>query len=80
MSLNLFFFGRGPVGQGPGAKKTVICQAISAIWQDKGLKFETKAYNYKTKLKYLIKKISADGRGPTAENDFAHFGPYQVFA
>ena len=42
--LKIFFFlGRGPVGPGPGAKKTVICRAISAIWQDTGLKFETRA-------------------------------------
>ena len=43
MSQKKIFLGRGPVGPGPGAKKTVICQAISAIWQDTGLKFETKA-------------------------------------
>jgi hypothetical protein len=39
MSQKKTFFGQGPVG--PGAKKTVICQAISAISQDVGPKIET---------------------------------------
>jgi hypothetical protein len=36
-----FFFGQGPVGRRPGAKKTVICQAFLAISQDIGPKNET---------------------------------------
>jgi hypothetical protein len=32
---------QGPVGPRPGAKKPVICQAISAISQDTGPKIET---------------------------------------
>ena len=34
-----FFSGKGWLGQ--GITKTVICQAISVIWQDIGLKIET---------------------------------------
>jgi hypothetical protein len=34
-------FGPGPIGPRPGAKKTVICQAISAISQNIGPKIET---------------------------------------
>jgi hypothetical protein len=41
MFQKFFFFGQGPVGQRPAAKKTVICQAISAISQDIGPKIET---------------------------------------
>jgi hypothetical protein len=39
MSRNFFSF-QGPVGPQPGAKKTVICQAISAISRDIGPKIE----------------------------------------
>jgi hypothetical protein len=38
MSQKKNFFGQGPVGPWPGAKKTGICQAISAISQDIGPK------------------------------------------
>jgi hypothetical protein len=41
MSQKLLFFGQGPVGPRPEAKKTGICQAISAISQDIGPKIET---------------------------------------
>ena len=39
----IFFLSRGLVGLGPRAKTTVICQAISAISQEIGLKIETQA-------------------------------------
>jgi hypothetical protein len=41
MSPNFIFFGQGLVEPRPGAKKIVICPAISAISQDIGLKIET---------------------------------------
>ena len=76
-----FFFSRpraGWAGAG-GQKNSDLSSYLSHL-----TRYRSEIWNLGSKLqnkiKIFYKKISADGRGPTAETDYAHFGPYQRFA
>ena len=80
MSQKIFFSRPRAGWAGAGGQKnsdlsrylSYLTRYRSEIW-NLGLKLQNK-------IKIFFFLISADGRGLMAETDYAHFGPYQLFA
>ena len=71
MSQKFFFLRpRGPKNSDFSGYLSYFTRHRSENW-NLGLKLENK-------IKKIFTKISADGRGPRAEFDYAYFGPYQI--
>ena len=72
------FFPRLRAGWAGGQKNSDLSSYLSYLTRYRseilnlGLKLQIK-------IKILKKKISVDGRGPTAKTDYANFSPYQLF-
>ena len=73
------FFSRPRAGWAWGQKNSDLSSYLSYLtkYRSEISKLGLKLQN---KIKIFYKKISADGHGPKAKTDYAHFGPYQFFA
>ena len=73
------FLAKGWLGQGRGPKKLWFLSYLNYFtrYSYENLKLGLKLQN---KIKISYKNILADGGGPTAETNYADFGPYQLYA